>query len=234
MSNPRIIVSLDFEKAATALELCALLEPEKCRVKVGKELFTRAGPEIIRQLKAMGFDIFLDLKYHDIPNTVAGACTAAAELGVWMLNVHAIGGRAMLCAAREAIAGFSERPLLVAVTVLTSLSEPDLEETGIRGPLDEQVLRMARLSRDCGLDGIVCSAREVSSMRENIGTDFCLVTPGIRPADSSQDDQKRTMTPAQAIRHGSDFIVIGRPITRAPDPHQALLDIDAEIADISR
>lgn len=229
MNCARIIVSLDYAKAESALALVAQLDPQKCRLKVGKELFTQAGPALIKKLVNRNFDVFLDLKYHDIPNTVARACSAAADLGVWMLNVHATGGRAMLSSAREAIDQSPHQPLLIAVTVLTSLSSQDLAELGISSSIEEQVIRLARLSQSVGLDGIVCSAQEVNLLRTQMGREFKLITPGIRPAGSASDDQKRVMTPAEAINAGSDYLVIGRPITQAKDPLQALLDIEAEI-----
>lgn len=232
MNNPKIIVSLDYARAMDAEKLTSQLDPDKCRLKIGKELFTSAGPVIVERLRDQGFDIFLDLKYHDIPNTVARACEVAADLGVWMLNVHACGGRAMLNAAREAIDKKTNKPILIAVTVLTSLSTDDLLELGITGTTEEHVSRMARLTQECGLDGVVCSALEVVTMREIAGPDFKLVTPGIRPTGSSANDQKRVMTPSEAIRQGSDYLVIGRPITQAADPLKALLAVDSEIAGI--
>ncbi len=229
MSNSCIIVSLDYAGATTALALVSELDPEKCRVKVGKELFTSAGPALIEKLVSQGFDVFLDLKYHDIPNTVARACSAASDLGVWMLNVHASGGRAMLDSAREAVEKSHHKPLLIAVTVLTSLSTDNLAELGLTSSVEDQVIRLAKLTQLAGLDGIVCSPQEVSIMRKHMGQDFKLVTPGIRPAGSANEDQKRVMTPAEAITMGSDYLVIGRPITQATDPLQALQNIEAEI-----
>lgn len=229
MSGPRIIVSLDFEARQEALALARALEPKHCRVKVGKELFTRCGPAVVEELCSLGFDVFLDLKFHDIPHTVARACTAAAALGVWMLNVHASGGRAMLEAAREAVAASGRQPLLVAVTVLTSLSAQDLHELGVAATPEEQVLRLAQLARAAGLDGVVCSAREAQQLRLVCGSDFALVTPGIRPAGAASGDQKRVVTPGDAVRAGSDYLVIGRPVTRAPDPLQALIAIEDEV-----
>ncbi len=233
MNKSRIIVSLDFPEPSAAIRLTSQLDPERCRLKVGKELFTRAGPALIEQFVRDGYDIFLDLKYHDIPNTVASACVAAADMGVWMLNVHAAGGRAMLCAAREAIERQSQSPLLIAVTVLTSMSQTDLDDIGINRTINEQVLSLAEMARDAQLDGIVCSAREVSQLRDEFGNGFCLVTPGIRPAGASQDDQKRIMTPAEAVRAGSDYLVIGRPITRAEDPLDSLMAIEEEIDSVT-
>lgn len=230
MSNSRVIVPLDFPDAAQALALCERLSPESCKLKIGKELFTHAGPQLVIHLQDAGYDIFLDLKYHDIPNTVAQACKAAAELGVWMLNVHASGGRNMLEAAKEAIDTASHQPLLIAVTVLTSMSEQDLQEIGVSRPLEEQVMHLAGMTRQAGLDGVVCSAQEAARLQQALGSDFCLVTPGIRPATASSDDQKRIMTPAEAIRAGSHYLVIGRPITRADDPLAALEAINNEVA----
>jgi orotidine-5'-phosphate decarboxylase len=224
-----VIIALDFADAKSALALAKQLDPTLCRLKVGKELFTRSGPILIEQLINLGFDVFLDLKYHDIPNTVARACLAAADLGVWMVNVHALGSRSMLLAASEALEKHSQRPLLIAVTILTSLEKYDLYAVGLHGSVEENVLRLARLSDACGLDGVVCSPHEILTIRKAIGNDFKLVTPGIRPVDSGLDDQKRIMTPAQAVNFGADYLVIGRPITAAPDPLQALMDIINEI-----
>lgn len=229
MSDPRIIVSLDFADAARARKLARKLDPSLCRLKVGKELFTRSGPLLVEQLQKEGFAVFLDLKFHDIPTTVAGACAAASELGVWMINVHAAGGERMLAAARTAVDRQRRRPLLIAVTVLTSLNDADLRQVGIQKPVAEQVLDLAQLAAACKLDGVVCSAREAARLRKALGKDFVLVTPGIRPGGSTPDDQQRIMTPAAAIRSGSDYLVIGRPVTQAPDPLQALVEINEEI-----
>lgn len=228
--GPRIIVALDYADPAQALALAEKLDPQQCRLKVGKELFTRGGPGLVQQLSGRGFDIFLDLKFHDIPNTVAQAVKAAAELGIWMVNVHAFGGSRMLEAAREALAPLPQRPLLIAVTVLTSMSEAELHELGISGGLDEQVARLAGLAQHAGLDGVVCSAREARSLRMRFGPHFRLVTPGIRPRGAEQHDQQRSMTPAEALQSGVDYLVIGRPITQAADPVAALAAIRAEIA----
>lgn len=222
-----IIVALDFPDTNATLAMLDRLDPALCRVKVGKELFTRAGPELVRRIAAAGFDIFLDLKFHDIPNTVAGAVSAAVDLGVWMVNVHASGGRAMLEAASAAVQG--SPTLLTAVTVLTSLSAEDLLEIGYVAAPDAQVLRLARLAADCGIDGVVCSAREIAMLRQQLPADFLLVTPGIRPAGDSAGDQKRIATPATAIADGGDYLVIGRPVTQAADPARKLQDILAEI-----
>ena len=225
----RVIVALDFSTAEQALALARQLDPGNCRLKVGKELFTRSGPALIEALMALGFDVFLDLKFHDIPNTVARACQAAAALGVWMVNVHASGGRRMLDAARESLVDFESPPLLIAVTILTSLDDAELAEIGFNGSAADNALRLALLSQQCGLDGIVCSSKEVATMREHLSADFCLVTPGIRPAGSQQDDQRRIMTPYDALQAGSDYLVIGRPITAVAEPIQALADIQASI-----
>lgn len=230
MTTSRVIVALDVPTTEEALAIAARLDPSRCRLKVGKELFTAAGPGLVEKLSGAGFEIFLDLKFHDIPNTVASACRSAARLGVWMVNVHALGGRAMLQAAREALEAVPRRPLLIGVTVLTSMSEADLREVGIpAAPLDA-VSRLAALTQACGLDGVVCSAQEGPMLRTQVRADFKLVTPGIRPAGAGSDDQQRITTPAQAVRGGSDYLVIGRPIVRAADPLAALDAINAEIA----
>lgn len=229
MSSSQIIVALDFPNQERALQLVAQLDPKRCRLKVGKELFTRAGPDLVQRLIAQGFAVFLDLKFHDIPNTVAAACAAAADLGVWMLNVHASGGPRMLEAARERLAQYHQRPLLVAVTVLTSLDATELAAIGIdHDPLD-QVLRLAQLTQNAGLDGIVCSPLEAKAVRAQAGADFLLVTPGVRLADTTQDDQRRIMTPAKAIAAGANYLVIGRPITAAPDPLAVLTAIEQQM-----
>ena len=229
MNDPRIIVSLDFADGARAMDLVYKLDPALCRLKVGKELFTRCGPALIEQIQKKAFDVFLDLKFHDIPATVAGACRAAADLGVWMINVHAAGGERMLEAAREAVDQQHRRPLLIAVTVLTSLRDADLRQVGVEKPVAEQVLDLARLTAACGLDGVVSSAQEATRLKKELGKDFILVTPGIRPAGSAQDDQRRIMTPAEAIKAGSDYLVIGRPVTQAVDPVKVLREINEEI-----
>jgi orotidine-5'-phosphate decarboxylase len=230
MSESRVIIALDFPDAATALDLTRRLDPRCCRVKVGKELFTATGPALIEALSEQGFEVFLDLKYHDIPNTVAGACRAAAALGVWMVNVHALGGRAMMRAAREAIEGVPHRPLLTAVTVLTSLSAPELPEIGLSGTPQDNVLRLARLAQAAGLDGVVCSAQEARALRAALGEGLVLVTPGIRMADDSAGDQSRVVTPHEAIVAGATYLVVGRPVTRAPDPQAALARILADLS----
>lgn len=228
--GPRVIVALDYATTAEALAFAQRLDARRCRLKVGKELFTVAGPALVEQLAGRGFDVFLDLKYHDIPNTVAAACRAAAELGVWMVNVHASGGRAMMEAARDAIAGAARRPKLIAVTVLTSMGAEDLRETGQNEEPAVLVERLARLAAASGLDGVVCSAQEAQRLRHACGPDFCLVTPGIRLADAAKDDQKRVVTPQLAISSGADYLVVGRPITKAADPLAVLDRINAEIA----
>ena len=231
--GPRVIVALDYAAAGPARQFVDQVSPEQCRLKVGKELFTSAGPDFVRSLAEQGFDVFLDLKYHDIPTTVARACTAAADLGIWMLNVHALGGRRMLEAAREAISATASPPLLVAVTILTSMDATDLASIGLGGNPEEHVLRLATLASQCGLDGVVCSSRETASLRERLGSGFRLVTPGIRPAGSQSDDQRRIMTPRDAIKNGSTYLVIGRPVTRADDPSGVLLTINSELAALS-
>ncbi|MFK5968513.1 MAG: orotidine-5'-phosphate decarboxylase [Candidatus Marithrix sp.] len=228
--NSPIIIALDFPKPELALELIEKLEHKRCRVKIGKELFTRSGPALVEKLIAKGFKVFLDLKYHDIPNTVANACSIAADLGVWMVNIHALGGRDMMLAAREAIDKHTTKPLLIAVSILTSLAQDDLTAVGLQGTVADNVLRLANLANNCGLDGMVCSPLEITMLRKNIlNNNFKLVTPGIRPVTVS-DDQKRTMTPVQALQNGADYLVIGRPITAASDPLQALLNIETSIA----
>lgn len=230
MTTSPIIIALDYPEAAPALALARQLSPELCRLKVGKELFTSAGPQLVEQLVAMGFEVFLDLKFHDIPNTVAGAVRAAANLGVWMVNVHASGGMRMMQAASESIADIGDRPLLIAVTVLTSMTAQDLAQIGVAIAPESQVLRLAQLSADSGMDGVVCSARECVQLRSERGEDFVLVTPGIRPADAASDDQRRVVTPAEAINAGSHYLVIGRPVTRNADPVAALRAIITELA----
>lgn len=229
----RIIVALDYPDGESALALTQQFDPKLCRVKVGKELFTAAGPEFVRRLVSRGFDVFLDLKFHDIPNTVAAACRAAAGLGVWMINVHASGGRRMMIAAKEALSGLENKPMLIGVTVLTSMGAEELKECGINASPEVQVKRLAGLAKSCNLDGVVCSALEASQLRAELGRDFALVTPGIRPSGSEAGDQTRIMTPVKAIMAGSDYLVIGRPITQAPDPLNALKKIQQEIEGIA-
>jgi orotidine-5'-phosphate decarboxylase len=233
MNDPKIIVALDYPAEKPALELVSRLEPGLCRLKIGKELFTAAGPQVVEHCMKRGFEVFLDLKFHDIPNTTAQACKAAASLGVWMVNVHALGGRKMMEAARDAVSGSARPPKLIAVTVLTSMSQEDISEIGITSTPADLVLRLATLARDSGLDGVVCSAREAALLRNNFGAKFCLVTPGIRPADAAADDQSRIMTPAAALQNGSSYLVIGRPITKAADPLLALQNISREIGEVA-
>jgi len=228
-AGPKIIVALDFDSGKKTLALTDQLDPGMCRLKVGKELFVRTGPQLVKHLVDKGFDVFLDLKFHDIPNTVAKACQSAADLGVWMVNVHAQGGPTMMAAARDAVANHKHRPILVAVTILTSITDKDLKAIGLQGSAEENVLRLAKLTEQTGLDGIVCSPWEVLSLRNEVGENFKLVTPGIRPTGSSKDDQARVMTPRSALSAGSDYIVIGRPITQAKNPKAALQAISAEI-----
>ena len=228
--DPKIIVALDYDNQQDAMFMAQCLDPQRCRLKVGKELFTIAGPELIKSLHQLGFEVFLDLKFHDIPNTVAKAVLAAAKLDVWMVNVHASGGSEMMettIAAMQTAGG--KQPLLIAVTVLTSMDAHGLRETGINQTPAERVLELAKLTQNSGLAGVVCSAQEAQLLKQQLGSEFILVTPGIRPAFASVGDQKRIMTPAQAIAAGSDYLVIGRPITQAEDPMQALGLIEAEI-----
>jgi orotidine-5'-phosphate decarboxylase len=233
-SNPKVIVALDFANPMHALALADKLEPRSCALKVGKEMFVVAGPEPVRWMIARGFNVFLDLKFHDIPNTVAQASSAATRLGVWMLNVHAAGGRAMLAAAREAVNRTAEEqgakpPLLIAVTVLTSLADADLREQGVTESAASQAVKLARMAAACGLDGVVCSAAEALAMRASLGPAFTLVTPGIRPAEAARDDQARVTTPEAAIANGADYLVVGRPITQAANPVAALAAINSSI-----
>ena len=229
--DPKVIVALDFATEAQALKLVDGLDPTMCRLKVGKEMFTHMGPSFVKSLENRGFGVFLDLKFHDIPNTVARAVAAAADLGVWMVNVHASGGPRMMEAAVKALEPYgAKRPLLTAVTVLTSMDEEQLRAVGITCPLEEQVLRLATLTRDCGLDGVVCSAREAAMLRQHLGQDFKLVTPGIRPRNAELGDQIRVVTPADPIKLGSSYLVMGRPITKALDPIAALKAVNAELA----
>ncbi|HQT82145.1 MAG: orotidine 5'-phosphate decarboxylase [Ferrovum sp. 37-45-19] len=221
-----IIVALDYAKESDALNFVAQCDPTLCRLKVGKELFTLAGPGFVKKIVNLGFDVFLDLKFHDIPNTVAAACRAAADLGVWMINVHASGGVTMMEKAFNSLESYStSRPKLIAVTVLTSLSQEDLLQLGMKESLEQQVLRLATLTQRSGLDGVVCSAREASLLRAQLGREFLLVTPGIRLDASAQDDQVRVVTPKDAIQLGSNYLVIGRPITQSKDPILTLQSI---------
>lgn len=227
--SSRLIIALDFPDASQALAFVAPLDPAQCKLKVGFELFVAAGPGFVSQLTERGFDVFLDLKFHDIPNTVASACSAAAKLGVWMINVHAAGGAKMLSAAREALQGFDNPPKLIAVTVLTSMDKQQLEGTGVASEPADQVQHLAKLAASSGLDGVVCSAQEASILRSSLGQDFLLVTPGIRPAGSDRGDQSRVMTPAQANNAGVSYVVVGRPITQAADPQAVIAQINADL-----
>ncbi|MEX2367833.1 MAG: orotidine-5'-phosphate decarboxylase [Pseudohongiellaceae bacterium] len=233
--NSRLIVVLDYPDMDSALTMAKSLDPALCRVKVGKELFTRAGPQVLEALRSLGFDIFLDLKYHDIPNTVAQAVQAAAEAGVWMVNVHASGGPRMMASARNMLDRFSAelRPLLIAVTVLTSMDQQELNTLGIPGSLEDQVIRLAKLARESGMDGVVCSALEAGKIKQACGSGFVTVTPGIRPAGTAANDQARIMTPSEAVRSGADYLVVGRPITEADNPMKVVKKILAEIASLN-
>lgn len=230
MSDPKIIVALDYANENEALEFISKVTPELCKLKVGKEMFTRLGPDFVRLLVNKNFDVFLDLKFHDIPNTVAKACVAAADLGVWMINLHASGGRKMMENTVEYLSDFGkDKPLLTAVTVLTSTDKADFVELGYTNSIEEQVLRLATLAKESGVDGVVCSSQEAACLKQSLGKEFVLVTPGIRPAGSSQDDQSRIMTPEQALANGSHYLVIGRPITQSADPLHSLIAINQSI-----
>ena len=223
----KIIIPLDLEYSA-AINMAKNFDANLCRLKIGSQLFTSSGPQIIKELNSLGFDIFLDLKFHDIPNTVYEAVKSAADLGIWMVNVHASGGRAMLETSKKALEGFDQPPLLIAVTVLTSLSEDSLNEVGIKD-LSEQVLRLAKLTNECDLNGVVCASTDVKAIKNRFGKDFIAVTPGIRPNDSKVNDQNRISTPSEAVKNGSDYLVIGRPITESENPTKALEKIIKEI-----
>ncbi|CAN4269904.1 PyrF Orotidine-5'-phosphate decarboxylase [Methylophilaceae bacterium] len=233
MNGSKIIVALDYADSTSALNLVNQLDSSLCKLKVGKELFTAAGPLLVEKLIAKNFQVFLDLKFHDIPNTVAKACKAASDLGVWMLNVHASGGLEMMQASKQAVDNSLNQPLLIAVTVLTSMNEVQFTRIGIEGSLENHVIRLAKLTKEAGLDGVVCSAGETFKLREELGSDFCLVTPGIRPEKVSLDDQKRVASPSIAIRQGSSYLVIGRPITQATHPIKVLMAINQEIQSAS-
>lgn len=230
MPNKPIVVALDFDNRVQTLELVDRLDPNRCRLKIGKELFTSEGPQLVEAVQNKGFDVFLDLKFHDIPNTCAKAVAAAANLGVWMVNVHASGGERMMMAAREALEKFQQKPLLIGVTVLTSMEQSDLAGIGLDVEPQAQVKRLAELTKKSGLDGVVCSAQEAVMLKQLCGQDFKLVTPGIRPSFAAQGDQRRVMTPKQAMDAGVDYMVIGRPITQAQDPIEALGLIERELA----
>ncbi len=229
--DPKVLVALDYDNEQNALDFVAQLSPSECRLKVGKEMFTYFGPTFVKKLIDLGFDVFLDLKFHDIPNTVAKAVTAAAEMGVWMVNVHASGGPEMMAKAKSALERFGNKaPLLIAVTVLTSMDEAELKRLGINKSPQEQVLYLANLAKESGLDGVVCSAQEASCLKQSLGDDFKLITPGIRPAGSDIGDQKRIMTPKKAIEAGSDYLVIGRPITQSENPNLTLIEINKTLS----
>ncbi len=229
VDKPRIILALDYAEEAGVFDLVDQLQPDQCRLKVGKELFTSCGPDVVRKLIDRGFDVFLDLKYHDIPNTVAQACLAAADLGVWMLNVHALGGQRMLASTRDALGKLRNPPLLIAVTVLTSIDDRALKQIGFNETCTEAALRLAGMAKAEGLDGVVCSAMEARQMREQFGPEFCLVTPGIRPKETTADDQRRVMTPEDAIKAGSNYLVMGRAITGAKNSVEMLNNINRKI-----
>ncbi|ARV27096.1 orotidine-5'-phosphate decarboxylase [Vibrio anguillarum] len=227
MKDQRVIVALDYEQQAEALAFVDKIDPNSCRLKVGKEMFTLFGPDFVRELHKRGFSVFLDLKFHDIPNTCSKAVRAAAELGVWMVNVHASGGERMMSASRQILEPYgNDRPLLIAVTVLTSMEQPDLRGIGIDVAPKEHVMRLASLTQNAGLDGVVCSAQEAHMLKSHLGQEFKLVTPGIRPIGSETGDQRRIMTPSEAIKAGSDYLVIGRPITQATRPDEVLKAIN--------
>lgn len=230
-TDPKVIVALDYDNKTEALDFVTKLRPEMCKLKVGKEMFTHFGPDFVKTLVDRQFDVFLDLKFHDIPNTVAKACKAAMDLGVWMVNVHASGGPKMMQAAREALESLSgERPKLISVTMLTSMDAEQMQAIGLQVTPEQQVLKLAKLTQECGLDGIVCSAQEAGAVKAQCGKDFCLVTPGIRLSNSKKDDQTRIMTPENAIKAGSDYLVIGRPVTQSENPMQTLLEINQSLA----
>jgi orotidine-5'-phosphate decarboxylase len=227
--SKKIVVALDYDSSEECLSLIDQLDPAYCRLKIGKEMFTLFGPQFVESLIQRNFDVFLDLKFHDIPNTVAKAVSAAASLGVWMVNVHASGGPRMMDAAKNELEKLSSPPLLIAVTILTSMDDSELHTIGLETSAANQVERLANLAKASGLDGVVCSAHEVVDLKSRLGHDFICVTPGIRPVTAAASDQKRVMTPAQAVNAGSDYLVIGRPITQADDPLASLKNIQTEI-----
>lgn len=227
--DSKVIVALDYANAKEALALVDQLDPSLCKLKVGKELFTATGPALVEKLTTKNFKVFLDLKFHDIPNTVAKACEAASNLGVWMLNVHASGGSEMMQAALEGINKTQNKPHLIAVTILTSMKQKNLDEIGINNNIENQVIKLAKLTQQNGLHGVVCSGLEAQLLRQETDKQFLLVTPGIRPASTNKDDQSRVLTPQQALRSGADYLVIGRPITQAANPIEALQAINNEI-----
>ena len=226
--DPKIVIALDYANSQEALNFVEKLDPTLCRLKVGKELFTAAGPQLVEKLIAQGFGVFLDLKFHDIPTTVAKASEAASRLGVWMLNVHASGGTAMMEAAREGVERSDHQPILIAVTVLTSMNQTIMNQIGVASSVADQVLNLANLTQKSGLDGVVCSAQEAPILRQSLGHEFILVTPGIRPTGAANDDQSRVVTPSQALTLGSSYLVIGRPITQAKNPLEVLIKINEE------
>ncbi|MCF7362694.1 orotidine-5'-phosphate decarboxylase [Vibrio sp. A1-b2] len=231
MNDQKVIVALDYDNQADALAFVSRIDPTSCRLKVGKEMFTLFGPDFVRELHKRGFSVFLDLKFHDIPNTCSKAVKAAAELGVWMVNVHASGGERMMAASREILEPYGkDRPLLIGVTVLTSMEQSDLAGIGLDIKPQDQVMRLATLTKNAGLDGVVCSAQESQMLKQSLGKEFKLVTPGIRPAGADVGDQRRIMTPYEAVQAGSDYLVIGRPITQAADPAVVLAEINASLA----
>ena len=227
--SSKLIIALDFPSATEALEFVSQLSPVDCKLKVGFELFVSAGPEMVRQLISQGFDVFLDLKFHDIPNTVASVCRAAAKLNVWMMNVHASGGSEMMRAAHNALSDFSSPPKLIAVSVLTSMSDEQLRATGVDALAKDQVEHLSGLAKKAGLDGMVCSAHEARLLRELLGDNFLLVTPGIRPKGADTGDQSRIMTPSDAVKAGVDYIVVGRPITQSGNPLAVIREINHEV-----
>lgn len=231
MLDPNVIVALDYQDKHSALTFVDSIDPQSCRLKVGKEMFTLFGPDFVRELHKRGHSVFLDLKFHDIPNTCAKAVAAAAELGVWMVNVHASGGEKMMQAAKEALLPYGkDSPLLIGVTVLTSMAPHDLASLGVNRTAHEQVMALAALAKNSGLDGVVCSAHEATMLKAELGQSFKLVTPGIRPVGSESNDQQRIMTPKQAISAGADYLVIGRPITTAANPAEVLASINQSLS----
>ncbi len=227
--SSKLIIALDFSTKQQALDFVKQLSPANCKLKVGFELYVAAGPDLVRQLVDLGYDVFLDLKFHDIPNTVASACRSAASLGVWMMNVHASGGDIMMQAAKQALVDAASSSKLIAVTVLTSMDAQQLKRINVSSSPQEQVKQLAQLTQKSGLDGVVCSAREAQYLREQLGEDFLMVTPGIRPEGADAGDQKRLMTPAEACRAGVSYIVVGRPITQAKNPLAVIEQINKDM-----
>ena len=222
--DSQIIVALDMDQKS-ALELANKIDPQDCKVKVGSQLFTESGPKVIKELKNLGFEIFLDLKFHDIPNTVRKAVEIAIEMGVWMLNVHSLGGKEMLKAAYEAKETASIKPILIGVTMLTSLDNKSIKQVGLQMNIEDQVLLLTNLCKEEGLDGVVCSPNELVLLRENVNKDFLLVTPGIRSPKTENHDQKRISTVTEAIKRGANYVVIGREITTDVDPNKKIKKI---------